>query len=297
MIEVKKLTLTYPSGKGVFELDFVVKQGEVVGYLGPNGAGKTTTIRALLGFMKVDSGSCSIGQMDCFKDAQAIQKTLGYIPGEMSFFNDMTGEEFLKFLLDLRGIRDEQRKNELIELFDLDPKGQIKKFSKGMKQKLGIISAFMHNPNVLILDEPTSGLDPIMQHRFIELIKSEKKKGHTILMSSHLFEEVEKTCDRVIIIKDGRIVVESDVHALKKTKRTGFVIETDETLKALNILRTNGFHPEKTQEGMIICYLLESEIDLFIKCLSRIALYSLHEVGQTLEEIFLKYYKTEGESS
>jgi ABC-2 type transport system ATP-binding protein len=297
MIEVKKLTLTYPSGKGVFELDFVVKQGEVVGYLGPNGAGKTTTIRALLGFMKVDSGSCTIGGMDCFKEAQTIQKTLGYIPGEMSFFNDMTGDEFLKFLLDLRGVHDEQRKNELIELFDLDPKGQIKKFSKGMKQKLGIISAFMHNPSVLILDEPTSGLDPIMQHRFIELIKTEKKKGHTILMSSHLFEEVEKTCDRVIIIKDGKIVVISDVHALKKAKRTGFVIETDETLKALNILGQHGFHPEKTEEGMIICYLLESEIDLFIKSLSRITIYSMHEVGQTLEEIFLKYYKTEGEIS
>lgn len=297
MIKVNALTLTYPSGKGVFDLNFVIKQVEVVGYLGPNGAGKTTTIRALLGFMKVNSGSCTIGDMDCFCDAQAIQKTLGYIPGEMSFFNDMTGEEFLTFLLNLRGIKSHQRKNELIELFELDPKGLIKKFSKGMKQKLGIISAFMHNPSVLILDEPTSGLDPIMQHRFIELIHSEKKKGSTILMSSHLFEEVEKTCDRVIIIKDGKMVVESDVHALKKTKRTGFLIETDEALKALNILGEQGFHPEQTKEGLILCYLMESEIDLFIKALSRISLYSLHEVGQTLEEIFLKFYGTEGEPS
>jgi ABC-2 type transport system ATP-binding protein len=294
MIEVKALTLTYPSGKGVFELDFIIKAGEIVGYLGPNGAGKTTTIRALLGFMKVDSGSCSIGGLDCFLDAQLIQKTLGYIPGEMSFFDDMNGDEFLMFILDLRGVKDQSRMHELLELFELDPKGKIKKFSKGMKQKLGIIAAFMHDPSVLILDEPTSGLDPIMQHRFIELIKSEQAKGKTILMSSHLFEEVEKTCDRVIIIKDGKIVAMSDVHALKKNKRIGFIIETQELQLGLSHLKSNGFDPILKEDGSILCHITEPETDRFIKTLATFSCTSVHEVVQTLEEVFLKYYGSEG---
>ena len=237
MIEVKNLTMKYPSGKGVFELNFSVKDGEVMGYLGPNGAGKTTTIRALLGFMIPSLGSCSINGLDCFKDATEIQKKLGYIPGEISFFDDMNGDEFLKMLQDLRGIKDYTRMNELLELFELIPKGKIKKFSKGMKQKLGIVSAFMHNPDVYILDEPTSGLDPIMQNKFIDLILQEKAKGKTILMSSHIFEEVEKTCDNVIIIKDGRIVIQSDVHTLKSTQRNGYDVKVLQHEEAIGMLK------------------------------------------------------------
>ncbi|OHE37760.1 MAG: ABC transporter ATP-binding protein [Tenericutes bacterium GWE2_38_8] len=296
MIEVKNMTMKYPSGKGVFSLDFSVKKGEVMGYLGPNGAGKTTTIRALLGFMVPNEGICLIDGLDCFKDATRIQKSLGYIPGEISFFDDMNGDEFLKMLQDLRGIKDTTRQKELLDLFELDPSGKIKKFSKGMKQKLGIVSAFMHNPDVYILDEPTSGLDPIMQNRFIELILEEKKKGKTILMSSHIFEEVEKTCDNVIIIKEGRIVVKSDVHTLKSTQRNGYDFKVKNHVEAVELLKQKGFEAEEQLNNLIRVYVTGDTIDQFFKVLSQFTILEFHEINQTLEDVFMQYYGGEVKS-
>ena len=204
MLEVDRLTRDYGGGKGVFDLTFRVGEGEVFGFLGPNGAGKTTTIRHLMGFIHPQAGSCRIDGMDCWRDRARIQRELGYIPGEIAFFDDMTGEEFLRFLEKYRGRAGAGRKAELLEMFELAPKGKIKKMSKGMKQKLGIVAAFMHDPRILLLDEPTSGLDPLMQNRFIQLLDAEKARGKTILLSSHMFEEVERTCHRVGIIRAGR---------------------------------------------------------------------------------------------
>ena len=166
-ISINNLTRDYGNNKGIFDVSFNVEKGEVFGFLGPNGAGKTTTIRHLMGFIKPKMGSCSINDLDCFSKASEIQKTLGYIPGEISFFDDMSGLAFLNFLEKFRGLS-KSRKDELIEYFELNPKGKIKKMSKGMKQKIGIVAAFMHDPDILILDEPTSGLDPLMQKKFID---------------------------------------------------------------------------------------------------------------------------------
>ena len=213
-IRVEKLTRDYGGGKGVFDLSFRIGQGEVFGFLGPNGAGKTTTIRHLMGFLKPAAGKCTIDGLDCWKERDRIQEKLGYIPGEISFFEDMTGTEFLKFISKYRKMGKDNRQRELVDRFDFDPKGKIKKMSKGMKQKLGIVAAFMHDPDILLLDEPTSGLDPLMQNNFIELIAEEKKRGKTILMSSHIFEEVERTCDRIGIIRKGRMAVTDTVQAL-----------------------------------------------------------------------------------
>lgn len=217
------MTLQYPSGKGIRDISFRVCQGEVLGYLGPNGAGKTTTIRCLLGFSSPDRGGCSIRGLDCRAQAPDIQRFLGYIPGEIAFLDGMTGRQFLKFLSQLRGTKDDTRQKELEELFEMDRSGRIKRYSKGMKQKVGIIAAFMHDPQVIILDELTSGLDPLMQNRFTELVLSEKKRGKTVLMSSHIFEEVERTCDRVAIIKDGALVQEEDIQALGQNQRKVFL--------------------------------------------------------------------------
>ncbi|WP_235601380.1 ABC transporter ATP-binding protein [Tissierella sp. P1] len=201
VITVSNLTKDYGKNRGIFDLSFEIHKGEVFGYLGPNGAGKTTTIRHLLGFLNADKGECHIGQLNCRTDAEQIQRDLGYLPGEIAFFDDMSGIGYLKFIANMRGMKNFEKMNELISYFELDPSGRIKKMSKGMKQKIGIVSAFMHDPSTLILDEPTSGLDPLMQNKFIELILNEKSKGKTILMSSHSFEEVERTCDRIGIIK------------------------------------------------------------------------------------------------
>ncbi len=295
MIDVKGLTMTYPSGKGVFDLDFSVGQGEVAGYLGPNGAGKTTTIRALLGFMRPNSGSCSIEGLDCFAKAPAIQRNLGYIPGEIAFLEGMMGDEFLKFISDMRGTRDLKRQRELLDMFELDPKGRIRKFSRGMKQKLGIVTAFMHDPNILVLDEPTSGLDPLMQNRFVELIKSEKRRGKTILMSSHIFEEVEKTCDNVLIIRDGRIVAHSDVQTLKDAQRKGFVLRPEKVEVATQLLEAEGFEVSRSDGNILEVIIAGDQVDHFIKAASRFTVLDFYAKNQSLEDIFMRYYGREGE--
>ena len=216
VIQIEQLTRDYGSGKGIFGLSFQVHQGEVFGFLGPNGAGKTTAIRHLMGFIRPKSGTCSIQGVDCWTGRSQIQKNLGYIPGEISFFEDMTGADYLKFVARYRKLGKGNRTKELMDRFQLDPKGTIKKMSKGTKQKLGIVAAFMHDPDILILDEPTTGLDPLMQNRFVELLAEEKQKGKTILLSSHIFDEVERTCDRVGIIRSGKLVTVDSVESLRK---------------------------------------------------------------------------------
>lgn len=234
MIEINNLTRDYGNNKGVFNVSFQVDEGEVFGFLGPNGAGKTTTIRHLMGFLKARSGECRIAGLDCWNEREKIQQNLGYIPGETSYFDDITGEEYLKFIAAYRHDLSDAKRKELIERFELNPKGKIKKMSKGMRQKIAIVSAFMHDPDILILDEPTSGLDPLMQNRFIELIQEEKKKGKTILLSSHMFEEVERTCHRIGIIRDGKVVALDPVETLRKKYVRSYTVrlETPELAQA-----------------------------------------------------------------
>ena len=234
IIEVEHLTRDYGGGRGVFDVSFQVAAGEVFGFLGPNGAGKTTTIRHLMGFLNAKEGGCRINGLDCFRDREKVQQMLGYLPGEISFFDDMTGVEFLDFVSGYRKDKGESRRKELMDMFDLNPHGKIKKMSKGMKQKVGIVAAFMHDPQILILDEPTSGLDPLMQNRFIELVEAEREKGKTILMSSHMFEEVERTCHRIGIIRAGKLVAMDQVEALREQYMTPYTVtlESEEMAKA-----------------------------------------------------------------
>ena len=234
VIKIESLVRDYGDGKGVFHVSFHVNQGEAFGFLGPNGAGKTTTIRHLMGFLKPKSGRCIIDGLDCWSERERVQARLGYIPGEINFFDDMSGAEFLKFIAEYRKIGTQNRREELLERFELEPKSKIKKMSKGMKQKLGIVAAFMHDPDILILDEPTSGLDPLMQSRFIDLIAEEKKHGKTILMSSHMFEEVERTCDRIGIIRKGRMVAVDSADTLRErhTRKYTVTLENESVAEA-----------------------------------------------------------------
>lgn len=293
MIEIKNMTLKYPSGKGVFDVNFAIRAGEVTGYLGPNGAGKTTTIRALMGFMRPQSGSCTIGGMDCFRQGPKIHRRLGYIPGEISFIEDMLGDEYLKLIADMNGLRDFTKQKALLERFELVPKGRIKKFSKGMKQKLCIVSAFMHDPDVLILDEPTSGLDPLMQSRFVELIQEEKQHGKTILMSSHIFEEIERTCDDVLIIKEGRIIARSDIDTVKSARRRTYILRTENTEHALNQFLQAGFEAKQTDSGTLEVCAAREKIPQFAQLLATTPLVDLDVKAQTLEDLFMDYYAKE----
>lgn len=267
MIEIKHLTRNYGNNKGVFDLSIKINEGEVFGFLGPNGAGKTTTIRHLMGFIKTNQGKCTIDGYDCWKDADKIQKDVGYVPGEMTFFDEMTGYEYLLFIQKYRGLNELNRKEELIERFELNPSGKIKKMSKGMKQKIGIVAALMHDPKIIILDEPTSGLDPLMQNRFIDLIKEEKAKGKTILLSSHIFEEVERTCDRIGIIKNGRLVALDTTEELRKKHLKTYVVTLDNEFLAKEFAKDfAGKQLEKSPTKVMVAK------------------------KQSLEEIFLTYY-------
>ena len=290
MIKVSHLTKAYGPTKGVFDLNFDVKKGEVFGFIGPNGAGKTTTIRHLLGFIKPDYGLTEINGLSTLKDAATIQKSLGYLPGEMTFFDHMTGHEFLMLMSSLRNMKAHEKKEKLLTFFELDPNTCIRKMSKGMKQKLGLISAFMHDPEVLILDEPTSGLDPLMQTKFVELILEEKKRGKTILMSSHSFEEIERTCDRAGIIKDGHLVALEDIQKLKKEQKKVFVIRTKQK-------DNSGFDAKNfdiiTQRDYEIEVAITGDIMPLIKYLATIEIESLSMKSQSLEEIFMFYYQKE----
>ncbi|MEG0457009.1 MAG: ATP-binding cassette domain-containing protein, partial [Oscillospiraceae bacterium] len=232
VIKVSSITKNYGNNKGVFDLSFSVNKGEVFGFLGPNGAGKTTTIRQLMGFIKPDKGSVSICGLDCFEKRDVIANYLGYLSGEIAFMDDMTGMQFLKFIAQLNNVKDFSYTNELCNYFEINPNFKIKKMSKGMKQKIGIICAFMKNPDILILDEPTSGLDPLMQNKFTNLILEKKKEGKTILMSSHIFEEIEKTCDKVAIIKNGKMVLIDKIENIRLSKSKHFKItfNTDEDI-------------------------------------------------------------------
>lgn len=287
-IRIENLTKDYGNKKGVFELSFEVNKGEVFGFLGPNGAGKTTTIRNLMGFVKPDIGECYIKEMNCSKESAKIKGFLGYLPGEIAFMDEMTGYEFIHFMANMRNQVDLTYANKLIEMFEYDPSGKIKKMSKGMKQKLGIVCAFMHDPDILILDEPTSGLDPLMQNRFVELILTEKNKGKTILMSSHIFEEVEKTCDRVGIIKQGHLMTVDSIHNLKERKQKKYLVTFQNENDAVSAAQ-NRSDVEFVHENQVM-FCVKGNIDSLIKCLANYTVISLQEEEQNLEQIFMHYY-------
>ena len=207
VIEIRQLTKDYGNNRGIFDVSLSVKKGEVFGFLGPNGAGKSTTIRHLMGFIQADQGSCQINGLDCLRDHARIQQALGYLPGEIAFMDDMTGLEFIKFMAKMKGMTDLTKAYELMERFELNPQGKIKKMSKGMKQKIGIICAFMHDPELLILDEPTSGLDPVSRDELLEIIEKYVEDGkHSVLFSTHITSDLEKVADYITYINYGELI-------------------------------------------------------------------------------------------
>lgn len=291
MITVKNLTKLYRNGRGVRDLSFEIKQGEIFGYLGPNAAGKTTTIRNLLGFLKPDRGSCSIDGLDCWKQAAAAQKKLGYIPGEIVFFAGYSGIDFLRLMADMRKTKDRSRMNDLIDRFRLDPSHKIKNMSKGMKQKLAIITACMHDPAVMIFDEPTVSLDPLMQNIFSIFITQEKSRGKTIFMSSHSFDEIDRTCDRAGIIRNGKLVDVQDIHALKERQRKTFIVTTG-SKKDADKLQKAGYEISNI-DGLRIEVVVQGKVDPFIKTIAKLSIENLEVKFMTLEQVFMQYYKEE----
>jgi ABC-2 type transport system ATP-binding protein len=215
IIQIEKLTKTYGVHRGVIDIDLQIDEGEAFGFLGPNGAGKTTTIRTLLDHLRPTSGRALVFGIETTVDPVAIHRRVGYLPGEFSLYDKLTGGQTIDYFANLRGGVDTAYQQSLVERLDIDPSRKFKELSKGNKQKIGLVLALQHRPDLLILDEPTSGLDPLVQQTFYEVIREAKAEGRTVFLSSHILGEVEKTCDRVAIIRDGQLVKVDRVEALR----------------------------------------------------------------------------------
>src|SRR5699024_8171518 len=277
MNTLKNITQEFSNEKGVFDVSFHVNKGEVFGFLGPNGSGKTTTMRHLLGFMKPQRGSAFINNLNAWKQQAKARKYIGYLPGEIEFLDGLTGDSFLDMMAGMQGVNHPKRRDQLINLLQLDPSIPIRKMSKGTKQKVGIVATFMHDPEIYLLDEPTAGLDTLMQQTFVELVLKEKARGKTFLISSHSLSEVERTCDRVAIIRKGYIVTLShaeDVQALMKSK-----LQTEKI------------------DDLIIRIELQGNYTDFFHILSQYEIKNISIDNQNLEHIFLDYYAHSGDHS
>jgi ABC-2 type transport system ATP-binding protein len=294
MLTVERLTKRFRNGKGIFDVSFSVTEGEVFGFLGPNGAGKSTTIRHIMGFMKPEQGSVRVNGLDTWKEQGKVQAYVGYLPGEIAFIEGMTGKAFLDFMADMQGVKDRTRQASLIDRLQFDVNTPIRKMSKGMKQKVGIVAAFMHDPAVIILDEPTSGLDPLMQRVFIELVLEEKARGKTFLMSSHSFPEIERTCDRAAIIKDGVILTVKDIHELQSMQRKLFEVTFD-SLEDAAAYRGSGLAVE-SHEGTRVRVAVQGNYDHFVETTARYKVHNVDIYTQNLEDVFMNYYEREGKA-
>lgn len=300
IIETTCLTKDYGFGRGVFDVSIHVDKGEVFGFLGPNGAGKSTTIRHLMGFSKPDKGSTKILGEETFTGYNKILNRVGYIPGEIALPAGLTGWEFIRMMQDMQKIHNEQRLGQMLELFELDDtvlRGETKRMSLGVKRKLAIVTAFMSDPDVLILDEPTSGLDPVMQENFIQFIHEEKARGKTILLSSHIFSEIDSTCDRIAIIKDGRIVSEFVANDLKHASRKYYTV-VFKTPQAKEKFKAEGkqlatYTLTGEDDRSIDLSIEDQDLNKLIELLSSLAVSSFSNRKETLEDYFMKFYKEE----
>jgi len=216
VIETQRLTKSYGPHRGIIELDLEVGQGEIFGFLGPNGAGKTTTMRVLLDLIRPTSGRASVFGIETTVDPVAIHRRVGYLPGEFDLYDRLTGADTITYFGNLRGGVDRAYVTTLVERLDLDPSRRFREYSKGNKQKVGLIVALQHQPDLLILDEPTAGLDPLVQQTFFAMVREARADGRTIFLSSHIIDEVDRTCDRVAIIREGRLVQVDRIEAIRE---------------------------------------------------------------------------------
>ena len=293
-IIVDHLTKDYGHGRGIFDVSFTVKEGEVFGFLGPNGAGKSTTMRHLMGFSKPQKGKSIINGYDCWKQHGKVMKEVGYLPGEVALPEGLNGKGFLQMMEGLRNSKNQKAVSELLDRFQLNLTGDVKKLSIGEKRKLAVVAAFMDDPDVLLLDEPTSGLDPVMQEVFIEYVEEQKKQGKTVLLSSHIFSEVEALCDRIAIIKEGKIITVVNAEEVKHFKRKTFevVFTSEEDYQAFQ-KESFEIREKFPKERKLALVVENSQTNQFVRTITNYEIQSLVEHQQTLEEYFMHFYKSD----
>lgn len=298
IIETADLRKSYGSSRGIVDVDLQVAEGEVYGFLGPNGAGKTTTIRILMALLRADSGSARIAGMDCWERSIEIKKMVGYVPGEPSLDPNLTGGQILEYFAHLRGGVDQAYLKQLVDRFGLDTSRKFRQYSSGNKRKVVLIQAFMHRPKLLILDEPTNGLDPLNQQEFNKLVHEAREGGSSVFLSSHILSEVEQTCTRVAIIREGRIVRTGGVTELKDIRRYEI------TIKFANAVPLTAFEGlpgvrrvEALNGGSAVRLEMEGGADPVVKTAARYPVVSLTSYEPSLEDIFMRYYSEGGEEA
>lgn len=287
VIELKALTKDYGEGRGIFDLNLSIKKGEMIGFVGTNGSGKTTTMRNIMGFIKPTSGHAYVNGLESWEHASEIAKHVGYVPGEIAFPDLHTGTEFLKNQASFLGLTDMTYADELIKKLQLDPRANLKRMSKGMKQKTALVSALMNDAEIIILDEPTTGLDPLMRLAFMDIIKNEHKKGKTILMSSHMFNEMEDSCDRVVLIGNGKIVAIADMEKIRNRPSKDFKIEfsNEKDYNKFKKLKYKVIRDQK-QYFQVTINIENNKINELFKTLTDYDVKFIAEVKYTLEKYF-----------
>lgn len=291
MIDIRNLTKYYnKNARGIIDVTLEVKEGEVFGFIGPNGAGKSTTVRTLLNFIFPTSGSAEVMGLDIIKDTVEIRKNVGYIPSEVNYYNDMVVKDFLIYSTKYHTDEYEERITYLSEKLELDLTRKIGDLSFGNKKKVAIVLAFAYQPKILILDEPTSGLDPLMQSIFFELLEEERKRGATIFFSSHVLSDVQRVCDRVGIIKEGRLIKIETIEDILKTQAKNVKIVSDdlklkESDKIINLVKNNNRYS----------FVYKGKVDDLLKLVSSNHIQDMSIIEPTLEEIFMHYYSREEE--
>lgn len=293
-LEITKLTKQFGKVKALDEIDLTVNKGEVFGYIGPNGAGKTTTINVLLGILKASSGSARIFGKDVWIDAVEIHKDISFVPGDVNLWPNLTGGEAIDLFASLRGKVNPKRQKMLLEMFDLDPSKKCRTYSKGNRQKVALVAAFAAEADLYIFDEPTSGLDPLMEQVFQECVKEQKLNGKSILLSSHILSEVERLCDRVSIIREGRIVETGTISELRHltditmTVDTIHPIDKPELIKGVSgiVRHKNGFSFQVDS----------AELSNVVAEISKYGVTKLYSTPPTLEDLFMRHYGDNGGS-
>jgi ABC-2 type transport system ATP-binding protein len=293
-IQTSKLSKDYGLGRGLFDLDLEVSPQEVFGYLGPNGAGKSTTIRCLMGLIQPTLGSAHIFGLDCRRDSVAVKRRVGYLPGEMPQFGSLRGKEVIAYLGGLRGGADPEIVRNIAERFDLDLGRRFREYSNGNKKKLGIVLAFMHKPALLILDEPTGGLDPLNQQEFYKLLWEARDAGATTFLSSHILSEVEHVCDRVGIIRSGRLVKVADLDEIHRIRLHRLELEfapgTDVPAEAIR--SATGVEDVVVSDHTVTCT-VKGTFENLLKALVGANVINLVSHEPSLEEMFLTYYRAD----
>jgi ABC-2 type transport system ATP-binding protein len=288
-IETSHLTKYYGKSRGIIDVDLTVEAGQIFGFLGPNGAGKSTTTRLLLDLIRPTSGTAKVLGMDARRDRLAIDRRVSYVPGELALYGELTGRQLLTYFGNLQGAVDGGYREKLIERLELDPTKKIKSLSRGNKQKVGLVAAFMIRPELLILDEPTAGLDPFIQLEFEHLCEEAREEGRTVFISSHQLPEVEHLCDRVGIIREGRLLAVESISALKDRALRKLEIDFGEPVPAEAFADVPGIRDLSIDDSTLRCTVMGS-LDTLVKTAARYEVCNLRSVDTSLEEIFLAYY-------